>query len=118
VVGSADKVKVGFGSAGAKAKESRVSMIYVKVKPGRRAYYEGKALPSDRFVPVIDSPYIRRLIDHHQDLETEGGAEGKPAPAPRPERQSPDPDSGPPPAPRPTNPRPVADRDSEGTKKA
>jgi hypothetical protein len=95
-----------------------VSMIYVKVKPGRRAYYEGKAIPQDRFVPVVDSPYIRRLIEHHQDLETEGDVERKPAPAARPERQSPDPDSGPPPAPRPTNPRPVADRDSEGTKKA
>ena len=95
-----------------------MSMIYVKVKPGRRAYYEGKALPHDKFVPVIDSPYIRRLVDHHQDLEVEGDAERKPAPAPGPARQSPDPNSGPPPAPRPTDPRPVADTDSEGTQKA
>jgi len=59
-----------------------VAMIYVRTRPGRRAYYEGKMIPEDKFTPVPDNPYIRRLINHHQDLEVEGGKAGaKPAPA-------------------------------------
>jgi len=52
-------------------------MIYVKTKPDRRAYFEGRVIPQDKFVPVVDTPYIRRLIDHWGDLEVEGGSGGK-----------------------------------------
>lgn len=57
-----------------------MAMIYVKSKPDRRAYYEGRIIPTDKFVPVTDDPYIRRLVDHWGDLEVEGGA-AKPAEA-------------------------------------
>jgi len=50
-----------------------MAMIYVKTKPGRAAFYEGKVIPQDKFIPVTDTPYIRRLIDHWEDLEVEGG---------------------------------------------
>lgn len=50
-----------------------MAMIYVKTKPGRRAYYEGKIIPNDKFIPVTDDPYIRRLVEHWGDLEVEGG---------------------------------------------
>jgi len=50
-------------------------MIYVKTKPGRKLFYEGKPIPLDSFVPVNDDPYIRRLIDHWGDLEEQGGSD-------------------------------------------
>jgi hypothetical protein len=50
-----------------------MAMIYVRTKPGRRLYYEGKIIPEDKFVPVTDDPYIRRLIHHWEDLEMQGG---------------------------------------------
>lgn len=59
-----------------------MAMIYVKTRPGRRAYYEGRAIPEDKFTPVADTPYIRRLITHWQDLELEegtGSAKGRAA---------------------------------------
>jgi len=55
-----------------KARRQNVSMIYVKAKPGRRAYFEGRIIPEDKFVPVTDTPYIRRLVRHWEDLEVEG----------------------------------------------
>lgn len=54
-----------------------MAMIYVRTRPGRRAFYEGKVIPEDKFIPVPDNPYIRRLINHHEDLEVEGGSEPK-----------------------------------------
>jgi len=50
-----------------------MAMIYVKTKPGRRMFYEGKVIPEDKFVPVPDDPFIRRLIYHWKDLEVESG---------------------------------------------
>jgi hypothetical protein len=50
-----------------------MAMIYVKAKPGRRAYFEGQIIPEDKFVPVTDTPYVRRLVHHWQDVEIEGG---------------------------------------------
>ena len=50
-------------------------MIYVRTKPGRKLFYEGKPIPHDNFVPVNDDPYIRRLINHWGDLEQEGGSD-------------------------------------------
>ena len=47
-------------------------MIYVRTRPGRRADYEGKLIPNDKFEPVADTPYIRRLRDHWRDIEQEG----------------------------------------------
>lgn len=61
-----------------------MAVIYVKTKPGRRLFYEGKPIPLDSFVPVTEDSYIRRLIDHWGDLEEQGGkaAKGKPAAKP------------------------------------
>jgi hypothetical protein len=58
-------ISIGFG----KKRRPNVAMIYVKTVEGRRAYYEGRIIPTDKFVPVPDVPFIRRLIDHHHDLE-------------------------------------------------
>jgi len=62
-----------------------MAMIYVRTRPGRRAYYEGKIIPQDKFMPVPDNPYIRRLINHHGDLEVEGGEQKKPTAVAAPE---------------------------------
>jgi len=50
-----------------------MAMIYVKTKPGRRAFFEGKIIPQDKFIPVPDNPYIRRLVHHWGDLEQQDG---------------------------------------------
>jgi hypothetical protein len=52
-------------------------MIYVRTKPGRKLFYEGKPIPHDNFIPVAEDPFIRRLIDHWGDLEQEGGNDKK-----------------------------------------
>lgn len=54
-----------------------MAMIYVKTKPGRKAFFQGKVIPQDKFFPVTDTPYIRRLIHVWEDLEVQGG-EAKP----------------------------------------
>ena len=51
------------------------SLVYVKVKPGRKAFFQGKVLPHDKFVPVTDNPYTRRLVHVWKDLIVEGGEE-------------------------------------------
>jgi hypothetical protein len=58
-----------------------MAMIYVKTKPGRRAYFEGKIIPEDKFIPVTDNQYIRRLADHWGDIEVEGGTADRPPPS-------------------------------------
>jgi len=64
-----------------------MATIYVKAKPGRVAYHEGRKISHDDFVPVPDSPYIRRLINHWEDLEVQGDAaqtaRRQPPPPPR-----------------------------------
>ena len=60
-----------------------MAMIYVRTKPDRRAFFEGKVIPQDKFVPVPDNPYIRRLIDHWGDLEVQGGKAKPKPPAPK-----------------------------------
>lgn len=52
-----------------------MSLIYVKTKPDRRAYFEGRIIPQDKFIPVTDTPYVRRLINHWQDVILEEGSE-------------------------------------------
>ena len=52
-----------------------MTLIYVKTKPDRRAYYEGRIIPNDKFMPVQDTPYMRRLITHWEDVELEVGSE-------------------------------------------
>jgi len=54
-------------------------MIYVKAKEGCRAYFEGRVIPQDKFIPVTDTPYIRRLVNHWGDLDLQGGEQKKPA---------------------------------------
>jgi hypothetical protein len=66
-----------------------MSMIYVKAREGRKAYYEGRVIPEDRFIPVTNTPYIRRLVDYHQDLEVETKAEPYSPPPARRERPKP-----------------------------
>jgi hypothetical protein len=57
-----------------------MAMIYVKTKPGRKAFFQGKVIPQDKFFPVPDNPYIRRLIHVWEDLEVQGGEKPKAAP--------------------------------------
>jgi hypothetical protein len=61
----------------ATTRRADMPMIYVKTKPGRKLFFEGKIIPEDKFVPVTDNPFIRRLIDHWEDLEVEGGGDRK-----------------------------------------
>jgi hypothetical protein len=56
-----------------------MAMIYVRTKPGRKAFFQGKVIPQDKFVPVPDTPYIRRLVKVWGDLDVQGGTEGRPA---------------------------------------
>ena len=48
-----------------------MAIVYVKARPGRRAYYEGRMIPEDHFIPVEKTPMIRRSIEHWQDLEAQ-----------------------------------------------
>jgi hypothetical protein len=58
-----------------------MAMIYVRAREGRKAFHEGKVIPQDKFVPVPDTPYIRRLVSHWNDLEVEGDFDPKAPPA-------------------------------------
>lgn len=49
-----------------------MATIYVKARPGRAAFNEGKKISNDEFVPVSDTPWIRRLITHWDDVEVQG----------------------------------------------
>jgi|EndMetStandDraft_5_1072996.scaffolds.fasta_scaffold26017_5 hypothetical protein len=49
-----------------------MATIYVKARPGRVAYNEGRKISNDEFVPVSDTPYVRRLINHWEDVELQG----------------------------------------------
>ncbi len=79
----AQPVTISFKFANKRRPE--MAMIYVKTVEGRRAYYEGRIIPNDQFVPVPDTPFIRRLIDHHHDLEVrdQGEYEHRKRPATR-----------------------------------
>jgi hypothetical protein len=54
-------------------------MIYIRAKEGLKAFFRGKVIPQDKFVPVPDVPYIRRLVHTWKDVEVEGGDGGKPS---------------------------------------
>jgi hypothetical protein len=54
-----------------------MAMIYVRTKPGRKAFFQGKVIPQDKFIPVTDTPYIRRLVHVWEDLEVQGGDKKK-----------------------------------------
>lgn len=49
-----------------------MATIYVKARPGRRAFHEGRVIPENDYIPVPDTPYIRRLITHWEDIEVQG----------------------------------------------
>lgn len=58
--------------------------IYIRAKPGRvaRISPRGAMIPEDRFIPVDLSPYIRRLLYVHGDIEArDGSAPAKKKPA-------------------------------------
>ena len=59
-----------------------MATIYVKTREGRRAFYEGRQIPNDKFTAVPDVPFIRRLIRVWGDLEVEGGDQQKAPAAP------------------------------------
>lgn len=60
-----------------------MAMIYVKTKPGRKAFYRGKVIPQDKFLPVANTPYIQRLIHVWEDVEVQGDDGKVKAPAPK-----------------------------------
>lgn len=48
--------------------------LSVKAKAGRIAFTEprnGKQIPHDRYISVDDTPWIRRLLEHHEDITLE-----------------------------------------------
>jgi hypothetical protein len=53
--------------------------LYVKALPGRvaRVSPRGAMIPSDQFVPVDFTPYIRRLLKVHGDIEARDTAAPK-----------------------------------------
>jgi len=57
--------------------------IKVKAKPDRvvRVSPRGEMIPSDRFIAVEATPYIMRLLNHHQDLIQEPQPPAPSAPA-------------------------------------
>lgn len=57
--------------------------IKVKAEPDRivRVSPRGEMIPSDRFILVEATPYIMRLLNHHQDLIQEPQAPAPSAPA-------------------------------------
>jgi len=57
-----------------------MAMIYVRTRPGRKTFFEGKIIPQDKFIPVPDTPYIKRLVHHWKDLEVEGGEKSETVP--------------------------------------
>lgn len=61
-------------------------LIQVKAVPGRiaRTAKDGDFIPSDRYVQVELTNYIRRLRDHHGDI-VEKPAKAEPAPKPQPQ---------------------------------
>jgi hypothetical protein len=48
-----------------------MATIYVKTKAGRVAFYEGKPIPHDKFIPVADDASVKRLISHWEDIEVQ-----------------------------------------------
>ena len=62
-----------------------MATIYVKAKPGRAAFYEGRKISTEDFVPVPDTPYIRRLINHWKDLDVQDKKKSSP-PESKPEK--------------------------------
>lgn len=62
-----------------------MALLKVRALPGRVAFDAprgGKRIPSDAFVPVKDTPHIRRLVNHWGDIEIEGEAAVEPTAIP------------------------------------
>lgn len=59
-----------------------MAMIYVRTRPGRKAFFQGKVIPQDKFVPVPNVPYIRRLVHVWDDLEVQKDEKPKAPPPP------------------------------------
>lgn len=59
-------------------------VIYVKTVKGRvaRTSPKGAYIPTDKFVPVEDTAYIRRLLNHYGDIELEPPRKAKAAAQP------------------------------------
>lgn len=59
-----------------------MSLLSVKAKAGRVAYdrpKHGNLIPTDHYVSVEDTPYIRRLLNYHEDIELQPAEKEKPA---------------------------------------
>lgn len=61
-----------------------MKLIEVRTVKGRVAFDApgGKQIPDDKFVSVRETPYIRRLLQHHGDIELRRDAPSKQLPAP------------------------------------
>lgn len=85
-----------------------MSLIYVKTKPGRRAFADRKdreEIPSDRFIGVENTPLIQRLIHFYGDIEVGQKPTATPT---KPAKKAP-----PPPPPPPAAASSVSDRPKE-----
>ena len=66
--------------------------VELKTKPGRiaRTAPDGPFIPDDEFVPVLLTPYVKRLIDVHEDVvvkqETKTPTPPEPTKAPNKEK--------------------------------
>ena len=45
-----------------------MATIYVKTKEGRLAFYNGKPIPHDKFIPVSETSGMRRLVSVWEDV--------------------------------------------------
>ena len=83
------------GGAPPRQKESTMPRIMVKAMPGRIAYSAprgGKVIPHDEFIPVQDTPYVRRLANIWGDIEIQSAAvNGAPAALSQPSYAAPPP---------------------------
>lgn len=64
-----------------------MSLIEVKAKKGRiaRTSPNGEFIPEDRYIAVALTPYIKRLLNVHKDIEQRPPEpKAPPAPAPKP----------------------------------
>jgi hypothetical protein len=45
-----------------------MATIYVKTKEGRMAFYNGKPIPHDKFIPVQETSGVQRLVKVWEDV--------------------------------------------------
>jgi hypothetical protein len=68
-----------------------MATIYVKTKEGRVAFYNGKPIPHDKFIPVSETSGMRRLVDVWEDVEVQAAPAAKSPDQRRPAPMAPNP---------------------------